>query len=208
MINLLENAYGMDIIEILYVFAAIIPIGGITGFVYEEIFYRIDLGKWVKRGSTFGPWIPIYGVGAILLALTVYHFRAHWIVVFLLSCLITGALELVGGWAIYKITGKRLWNYNTEIWHWGNIGGFVCARSVILFGIGGLALVYIVFPIVIRVFDSPHGFVWENIMLALLIVFVLDIILHRALKKETHRVSDEDAVNEHAHGNWKQKERK
>ncbi len=193
----------MGIREVLYVFAAIIPIAGITGFVYEEIFYRIDLGKWVKRGSTFGPWIPIYGVGSLLLALTVYHFRAHWIVVFLLSCLITGAVELVSGWIIYKITGRRLWDYNTEIWHWGNIGGFVCLRSVLIFGAGGLALVYIIFPIVIRVFGSPHGFVWENIMLALFLLFILDIILHRALKKETHRISDEDAAGGNAHGNWK-----
>ncbi len=202
---MLENAYGMDIIDVLYVLAAIIPIGGIIGFIYEEIFYRIDLGKWVKRGSTFGPWIPIYGVGSLLLGLTVYHFRAHWIVVFLLSCLITGAVELIGGWLILKITGKRLWNYYTEIWNWGNIGGFVCARSVILFGIGGTALVYLVFPILVRVFDAPHGAVWENIMLAVFLLFVVDIILHRALKKETHRVSDEDEAGAHAHANNQKK---
>ena len=37
--------------------------GGIFGFIYEEIFYYFDLGEWVKRGTTFGPWIPIYGFG-------------------------------------------------------------------------------------------------------------------------------------------------
>ena len=37
-------------------------IGGIFGFIYEEIFYRIDLGYFVKRGTTYGPWIPIYGL--------------------------------------------------------------------------------------------------------------------------------------------------
>ena len=37
----------------------IFTFGGIFGFIYEEIFYRFDLGEWVKRGTTFGPWIPI-----------------------------------------------------------------------------------------------------------------------------------------------------
>ena len=41
--------------------------GGIFGFIYEEIFYRFDLGEWVKRGTTFGPWIPIYGFGGLII---------------------------------------------------------------------------------------------------------------------------------------------
>ena len=36
---------------------------GIFGFIYETIFYKIDLGYFIKRGSTFGPWIPIYAFG-------------------------------------------------------------------------------------------------------------------------------------------------
>ena len=44
--------------------------GGIFGFLYEELFYYIDLGYLVKRGTTFGPWIPIYGVGAVLIVLS------------------------------------------------------------------------------------------------------------------------------------------
>ncbi len=191
MINAIESAYGMSFIDFLYLMAAIIAIAGIVGFVYEEIFYRIDLKKWVKRGSTYGPWIPIYGIGGLLLALIVYHFRAHWIVVFLLSFVITGAIEWFGGWLILKLTGNRLWDYNTEIWNWGNIGGFVCLRSVVLFGIGGLALVYLVFPIVTRVYESPHGTAWKNVMLVLFFLFILDIILHRVIGSETHRVSDE-----------------
>ena len=41
----------------------IFTFGGIFGFIYETFFYRIDLGYFVKRGTTYGPWIPIYGFG-------------------------------------------------------------------------------------------------------------------------------------------------
>lgn len=41
----------------------IILISAIFGFIYETIFYRIDLGYFVKRGYTIGPWLPIYATG-------------------------------------------------------------------------------------------------------------------------------------------------
>ncbi len=191
MIKLLETAYDLNLEGLCYTFAAVFVISGIVGFVYEELFYRIDLKKWVKRGATFGPWILIYSAGGILLALIVYHFRAHWIVVFLLSALITGVLEFVAGYVILKLTGKRYWDYNIEIWSWGNIGGFVAARSVIVFGIGGLALVYLIFPIVSRVYAAPHGEAWKHVMLVLFFIYVLDLILHRALKIPVYCLSDD-----------------
>ncbi|MBP5166634.1 MAG: hypothetical protein ILP09_05170, partial [Oscillospiraceae bacterium] len=46
-------------------------IGGIAGWIYEMIFYRIDLGYFVKRGHGFGPWLPIYAFGALGLILVV-----------------------------------------------------------------------------------------------------------------------------------------
>ena len=45
----------------------IMILSGFFGFIYEMLFYKIDLGYFVKRGSTFGPWIPIYAFGGLLL---------------------------------------------------------------------------------------------------------------------------------------------
>ena len=78
---------------------------GVLGFIYETIFYRIDLGYFVKRGSSFGPWVPIYAFGGLLLTLGNYKLRKHPIAVLMLSAGITGALEY--------ITGMVLW----EVWH-------------------------------------------------------------------------------------------
>ena len=115
-------------------------IGGMVGFVYEELFYRLNDGVWSKRGSTFGPWITIYGVGALLILAITHRIRTRPIPVFVISTVVTGVLEFVVGWALWHGWGVRLWDYNTEIWNWGNIGGYVCLRSYLLFGIMGLAL--------------------------------------------------------------------
>ncbi len=72
--------------------------GGIFGFIYEEIFYRFDLGEWVKRGTTFGPWIPIYGFGGLIILGLTFKFRKKPLWVFLFATIASGVLELVTGW--------------------------------------------------------------------------------------------------------------
>lgn len=39
--------------------------GCLVGWVYEEIFYWITEGMLRNRGILYGPWLPIYGIGAL-----------------------------------------------------------------------------------------------------------------------------------------------
>ena len=67
--------------------------------------------------------------------------------VFLLSALSLGIFELVVGWALFTFgNGLRLWDYNTEILNFGNIGGYVCLRSILVFAIMGIVLYFVVEP--------------------------------------------------------------
>lgn len=90
---------------------------GIFGFIYETIFYKIDLGYFVKRGSTFGPWIPIYFFGGGLILILTYSLREKPGLVFLANCFITGILEYFTGCILYEYYNLRLWDYNSEIWN-------------------------------------------------------------------------------------------
>lgn len=165
----------------MFILAWVFVIGGIFGFIYEEIFYRIDLGYWVKRGTTFGPWVPIYAFGALLVLISTYKMRKKPILVFLTSMLICGLLELGTGIVLDNVFHQRLWDYNTEIWNWLNIGGYICFRSVVFFGISGMLLQYIIYPFLeicnnkltnktIRIFSYIPS-----------ILLILDIILYRIL---------------------------
>ncbi len=178
----IEQSFGMDFVDWLYLLMAIVVISGIVGFVYEELFYRIDLGYWVKRGIEYGPWIDIYAWGGLLLTFTVWRFHKHPLVVFLLSVGICGVLEYISGYLILTLTGQRRWDYNTEIWSWGNINGFVCARSLLVFGIGGLALVYLIIPIVKKFYQKPTGKAWKNTMMILCILYFADVIISYILQ--------------------------
>ena len=150
----------------------------IFGFIYETFFYRIDLGYFVKRGSTFGPWIPIYFFGGILIAIFSYRFRQKPLFVFLINCLVTGILEYVTGFVFYEFFNLRLWDYNTEIWNFGNINGYICLRSILFFGISSLFLVYMVIPVILKIFEKMSEKKFQVISYIFTSLFTIDIIAH------------------------------
>lgn len=153
-------------------------VSSIFGFIYETFFYRIDLGIFVKRGSTFGPWIPIYFFGGILIAIFSYRFKEKPLVVFLINSIVTGILEYGTGYVFYEFFGTRLWDYNTEIWNFGNISGYICLRSVMFFGISSLFLVYLVIPTILKLFNKVSEKKFQTISYILTVLFSLDIIIH------------------------------
>ena len=123
-------------------------ISGFIGWVYEFFVGLFENGESYMVGGNFLPWINIYAFGAMLILPTVYKFKKYPWAVFLMSVLVTGVLELVGGWLVYTIgNGTRYWNYDHGLWAWGSINGFVCPLSVTFFGIGALALIYIIMPV-------------------------------------------------------------
>ena len=160
----------------------IFAFGGLFGFIYEKIFYRFDLGDWVKRGITFGPWIPIYGFGGILILGLTYKVRKNPFLVFLFATVASGILELATGWVILTVWGIRLWDYNEEILNWGNINGFVCARSVLFFGISGLFLRFIVVPLFEKIEKNMPKKAWLALCFIPAGLFITDIIASLILR--------------------------
>ena len=69
-------------------------IGCLTGWIYEEIFYWYTEGMLRNRGILYGPWLPIYGVGALGIY-AMKPFKKNPAVLFLLSAGITGIQQLV-----------------------------------------------------------------------------------------------------------------
>lgn len=154
---------------------SIFVFSGVFGFIYEELFYRIDLGYFVKRGTTFGPWIPIYAFGGIFIYLLTSKFKDKPYLVFIISSLISGVLEFTTGYILLHTFNIRLWDYNVEILNYGNLYGFVCLRSILFFGVSSIFLIYVVVPI-LKKFKNKYT------ILPLFTLFILDIIISNLLK--------------------------
>ncbi len=147
--NYLKENHSFDRVTLLAIFALIIVIAGCFGFFYEYIFYFFNGGcrEFYWRGGNFLPWINIYATGAMIIYGLTYKKRTNPLKVFFISFFACGILEYFSGLGMYIIgNGMRCWDYNKEILNFGNIDGFVCLRSVLVFGISSLILMYIVVP--------------------------------------------------------------
>ena len=144
----LNKNHNFDKKTMLGIFCLIIVISGMFGWAYEVVFYYFNSGMteiyW--RGGNFLPWINIYAMGAILIYVLTYKKRKNPLFVFIVSIISTGILEYIGGFFMEHIMQIKCWDYSKEILSFGSINGYVCIRSVLVFGISALLLMYIIVP--------------------------------------------------------------
>ena len=102
-----------------------------VGWLWEVMLHIVSSGKFVNRGVLHGPWLPIYGSGAILIMLLLKKFRTKPALEFSSMILVCGLVEYFT--AVYLETkfGIRWWNYDG---YFLNIQGRVCAEGLLVFG--------------------------------------------------------------------------
>ena len=146
--NYIEKDHSFDKLTMLGIICLIITISGVFGFCYEVVFYYFNSGmkQFYWRGGNFLPWINIYAIGAIMVFFLTYKKRKYPLFVFLVSSISCGILEYIGGWGMDKLGNIKCWDYNSEILNFGNINGYVCLRSILIFGLSSLLLIYIIVP--------------------------------------------------------------
>ena len=167
------------------VICLLIVISGIIGWVYEFFFYYMNSGftTFYFRGGNFLPWINIYMYGSFLILFLTRKVKDKPILVFLISLVATGVLEYLSGYVLYGVLGwTKCWDYNQEILSFGNIGGYVCLRSVLIFAFAGLLLVYFIVPTLIKLVKKyPKQLFIISIVLASIFLFdeIYNLFLYR-----------------------------
>ncbi len=158
------------------IFCLLVVITGMFGFLYEFIFYYFNGGMktFYWRGGNFLPWINIYATGSIMIYLLTYKDRKKPLKVFLISVITTGILEYFSGLGMDKIAGKRCWDYSQEILGALNINGYVCLRSVLVFGVFSLLLIYIVLPLIFYIAKKSNKKVFITTSIILCSIIMID----------------------------------
>ena len=161
--------------------------GAIGGFLWEVLIFLIKEGNFYNRGFLYGPWLLVYGIGAVLFYVLLgkygkrckkcshkIHPRAsirHFFSVFLLSCLIGTSLELLIGWQLDLLWGLRYWDYAG---YFLNFHGYICFLSAIGFGVTGLFWICFLSPALRRFwFFLPEKF-RRGVNTILVLLFVID----------------------------------
>lgn len=147
---------------------------GMFGWAWEVIYHLVTVGEFVNRGVLHGPWLPIYGAGGLLILLLLNKFRRKPILEFVLAILLCGVVEYTTGWVLELIhDGQRWWDYSE---YFLNLHGRICAEGLLIFGLGGMVVVYMVAPMLDNAIRKIKLKVLIPLCVALLAVFSVDQI--------------------------------
>ena len=140
----------------------------VIGYVLECIFCSIIDKKLVlNRGFLIGPYLPIYGKGALCIILLLNKYLEDPFALFIMASLIATVLEYFASYFMEKIFKARWWDYSEKKF---NLNGRVCLTNTVLFGLGGLIVMYVVNPFLTGILD---GFSKTTIIVLGLIFFTI-----------------------------------
>ncbi|MBR1938209.1 MAG: hypothetical protein IJ836_04585 [Spirochaetales bacterium] len=146
----------------------------ILGWCCEEVYCFLLSKKWVNRGFLYGPYLPIYGSGAMAVVLLLERFLYSPILIFLLGMLVCSILEYIAHWGMEKIFNIKLWDYST--YHF-NLNGRICLRNSILFGICSLFVMYVVNVPLLNVVFSLNDIAAYSLSVMIVIILTVDTVL-------------------------------
>lgn len=167
-----EKTDGATADRLCYMFLIFIS-GCFVGWLYEEVFYTVTEGMLRNRGILYGPWLPIYGIGAIGIY-AMKPLKKNPFLLFLLCIGITGVVEYIIGFAGIKLFDMRLWDYRGLFL---NINGIICFRSVVSFGLLGLFFHYILEPFSEKIFIKTDKTLIRAACVAVLSLFIVDCVM-------------------------------
>ena len=128
-----------------YQYVIIFLIASVLGLAIETVWMLVQFGVFESRvGLVWGPFSPLYGVGAVLLTVVFWPLRKKpAYVIFPLAMLIGGGLEQLAGWSMEYFVGVQSWTYLNLPDH---ITQWVAWRFVFAWGLIGLVWCKAIMP--------------------------------------------------------------
>ncbi len=143
------------------------------GWVCEIVWCSVTEKKVVKdRGFLFGPYCPIYGLGALMIIYSFGRYKEDLLALFLVSMVACSILEFVTSYLFEKIFNERWWDYSNEKF---NIEGRVCLLNSTAFGVLAVLLINFLHPFFTAVVNIIPTTTHIVICSVLLTIFVLDL---------------------------------
>ena len=163
----LDQLYRLTLLFFFYAF---------IGWCTEVTLKYIQYHRFINRGFLAGPVCPIYGAGALLITLFTGALSPieHAIgTTFILSFVVCGTVEYLTSYVQEKLFHARWWDYSQKPM---NLNGRIWIGNLILFGLGGIVVVYAGDPLFDRLFVRlPHP-AQKTVTLILLAVFIADCV--------------------------------
>lgn len=145
----------------------------VVGWIWEVLYVSARKRTWVNRGFLYGPWLPIYGFGAVMILLATLPVRGNLPLVFLFGMIGATALEYITGVAMERIFHMRYWDYSENF---GNVNGHICVMASVGWGVASVLVTEFVHPPVERLVSKIPGAVLEGMDVVLVAAFTVDVV--------------------------------
>ena len=157
----------------IYHLAAYFIIYAFLGWVLEVVYHAVTKGQVVNRGFLNGPICPIYGFGMVSILILLMPLSHNLLLLTVGGTVLATLIELVGGFVLLKLFHMRWWDYSDQPY---NLGGYVCPRFSLAWGICILLSVKIIHPFIELNVNILDGIVGYILVAAAYIIFVVDVI--------------------------------
>lgn len=170
----------------------------VIGYIIEIICVSLIEKKLVlSRGFLIGPYLPIYGVGAIIMTCFLAKYQNDVLALFIMSTVWCSILEYVTSFIMEKLFKLRWWDYSEKKF---NINGRICLENGILFGLGGVLIVEFINPILKNILFHVPSVITMTIGIVLSVIFIIDLIISTyimfRLKINVTKYTNKDATTD------------
>ena len=175
----------MDIQEIIYI-VAFFFIYSFFGWVLESITKTIAQKKLVNSGFLYGPFCPIYGIGAVGMTLILRSFQSNYILTFIISVVVFTIWEYFVGWFLEKAFHTKYWDYS---YYRFNYKGRICLINSLTWGFLGISFTEIIHPIVSYIFFLIQPIWLINTATLILTIYIIIDFTITAIKVKNIDIS-------------------
>ncbi|MCI5596351.1 MAG: hypothetical protein MR380_06540 [Lachnospiraceae bacterium] len=144
------------------------------GWCVESCYVSYFQKKWVNRGFMRGPYIPLYGTGALMVTYVTLPTKHSVILTFFAGAFSASVLEYVTGVLMEAIFKVRYWDYSD---HKYNINGHVCLLNTVEWGFLTLFLVFVLDKPVAKLVNGLTEPVQLGLAVLISLIFWTDFIL-------------------------------
>ena len=150
------------------------PVYSFFGWCLEVINSAAYRGKLSNRGFLNGSICPVYGVGAIMLALLFTPIKDNLFLLFFAAMVTASAVELTVGFLLKKCFHMTWWDYSDKKF---NLGGYICLQVSLIWGVAGVMLLRVIHPMFYYAEISIPPLIVKVLLIAFYIYFLVDIII-------------------------------
>lgn len=162
-------------------------IGSIAGFIFEITVVFFQKGHFeLRQGLIYGPFIPVYGIGAMFYYIVLSKTKIkNKVQIFLITMILGGITEYLCSFIQEKAFGTISWDYSYLPF---NINGRTSLLHCIYWGICGVLYITYIEPSLNKIINKTNMKVFDLITIILSIFIVFDIsISWMAADRQTER---------------------